>query len=118
MLPTQRALWELQSAPSDPAALNLAFGLLLDGPFDCAAMEWTLQELVRRHEPLRTVYSGPVDRPVMEVVPDTTLTLPCEDVPVTSGRSRFALRRKGTCARMVAIKNVVAGQICSGSGTR
>jgi len=90
MLLTQRALWKLRSTIPDPTVLNLAFGLLLEGPFDRTSMEWALQELVRRHEPLRTVYSGSVDCPVAEVAPDVDMALEYEEVSGTSGHSRFA----------------------------
>jgi hypothetical protein len=91
MLLTQRALCELRFTLPDPSVLNLAFGLLLDGPFDRAAMEWTLQELVRRHEPLRTAYSGTAGSPVAEVAPDAAMALEYEDLSAASGQNHVAL---------------------------
>ncbi|MFC5743635.1 condensation domain-containing protein [Dyella tabacisoli] len=90
MLPTQRALWRLDRTLSDPSVLNLAFGLLLDGPFNVQAMEWTLQELVRRHEPLRTNYSGPAGFPVAEVVSDVRLELEYADLSHLAQETRTA----------------------------
>src|SRR5215510_13393596 len=84
MLPTQRALWKLRCTLRDPTVLNLAFGLLLDGPFDRMAMEWVLRELVRRHQPLRTAYSGPADCPAVEVASDPDIQLEYEDASATA----------------------------------
>jgi hypothetical protein len=97
MLPTQRALWQLQSTLPDRAALNLAFGLLLEGPFDCRAMAFVFQELVKRHEPLRTAYFGQIDRPVEAVVSDVPVTLEYEDLSASAGHRR--VRRLLDCFR-------------------
>src|SRR6266576_1338738 len=88
MLATQRALWKLRFRLPDPSPLHLAFGLLLDGPLDRVAMEWTFQELVRRHEPLRTLYSGSEKCPKCEILPDATVDFQYEDVSELLGRDR------------------------------
>ena len=88
MLPTQRELWRLRSTLPRPAALNLAFGLLLDGPFDPSAMEWALQELVNRHEPLRSAHSGPGNGPATEVLSPVDMRLEYVELSSATGSSR------------------------------
>jgi len=80
MLSAQRALWNLRSTLPDPTVLNLAFGFLLDGPFDRRSMERALRDLVDRHEPLRTAYAGPGQGPTAEVLPHSPFALEYEDL--------------------------------------
>ena len=75
MHPTQRALWQMRSDVEDPAPLNLAFGLLLDGPFEARSLEWALQAMILRHESLRTKFYGPANDPVAEVISNVSLSL-------------------------------------------
>jgi hypothetical protein len=52
----QRQLWELAREKPAPGALNLSYAVAIDGPLDPAALAGAFQDLVRDHEPLRTLY--------------------------------------------------------------
>jgi thioesterase domain-containing protein/acyl carrier protein len=71
----QRRYWLLdQLEPGNPA-LNMPLALRLAGPLDVEALERGLNEIVRRHELLRTSFET-VDGQVMQVIaPAVTLTL-------------------------------------------
>ncbi|ASW55467.1 non-ribosomal peptide synthetase [Plantactinospora sp. KBS50] len=51
----QRRLWALHRVNGPDASYNLPLLLDLDGPLDLAALRAALDDLVARHEPLRTV---------------------------------------------------------------
>lgn len=53
---TQRQLWALAKEKPTPAALNLSYAVAIDGPLDASALAGAFQDLVRDHEPLRTLY--------------------------------------------------------------
>ncbi|WP_346843014.1 amino acid adenylation domain-containing protein, partial [Rhodococcus sp. IC4_135] len=59
----QQRMWFLNRFDTDSAAYNITFALHLTGHLDTAAMETALEDVLARHEVLRTVYpdgaSGP-----------------------------------------------------------
>ncbi|WP_143541231.1 non-ribosomal peptide synthase/polyketide synthase, partial [Rhodococcus sp. D-1] len=59
----QQRMWFLNRFDTDSAAYNITFALHLTGHLDTAAMEMALEDVLARHEVLRTVYpdgaSGP-----------------------------------------------------------
>uniref|UniRef100_UPI00209BE581 non-ribosomal peptide synthetase n=1 Tax=Rhodococcus erythropolis TaxID=1833 RepID=UPI00209BE581 len=59
----QQRMWFLNRFDTDSAAYNITFALHLAGHLDMAAMETALEDVLARHEVLRTVYpdgaSGP-----------------------------------------------------------
>ncbi|MBZ4423327.1 non-ribosomal peptide synthetase, partial [Myxococcus sp. RHSTA-1-4] len=71
----QQRLWFLDRLEPGSAFYNIPAAVRLDGPLDVRALERALQELVRRHEVLRTTFrqeeSGPVQviAPVAELSP-------------------------------------------------
>lgn len=72
----QQRLWFLdQLNPGDPT-YNIPIAVRLRGALDVAALTESLNELVRRHEPLRTTFSAPGDEPVQVVASSLNLTLP------------------------------------------
>jgi hypothetical protein len=75
ILRTQRALWKQQSRTRDLSALQLRYALLLDGPFDADCLERALQDLVARHEPLRTSFHGQPHHLHAEVMDEAAFTL-------------------------------------------
>ncbi|HEX5705834.1 MAG TPA: amino acid adenylation domain-containing protein, partial [Pyrinomonadaceae bacterium] len=73
----QQRLWFLHHLA--PANYNIPGALLLKGPLDVAALERSLNEVVRRHESLRTTFTAG-DEP-SQVIKDTlTLALPVTDL--------------------------------------
>ena len=53
----QRRLWVLQEMHPDSTAYSLPGAILLEGPFDIDAFRGALQDLVDRHEILRTTFA-------------------------------------------------------------
>src|SRR5262249_15366962 len=53
----QRALWFVQRAAPESAPYNVVPALRLRGPLDMPGLQRALQQIVRRHPPLRTTYA-------------------------------------------------------------
>ena len=79
----QQRLWFLdQLEPGNPA-YNLAAAVLLTGPLDRAAFAASLEEVVARHEALRTTFGLADDsdgEPVQRIAPPAPLPLPGIDL--------------------------------------
>lgn len=87
----QRRLWFLNATQVEPAAYNVPDVVRLRGTLDIDALEVALQELVARHEALRSRFSATVrslpladglqvEEPVREVQPPPTVALPLLDL--------------------------------------
>lgn len=69
----QQRLWFLdQLRPGDPA-YNLPFSVRLKGPLNVSAFNSAIEEIVRRHEVLRTTFTMLKGEPVQVVSPSATL---------------------------------------------
>src|SRR6185436_2823555 len=75
----QRRLWFLDRWQPGSPAYNLDVALDLQGGLDVAALAWSLAEVTRRHEVLRTRYPAVGDEPV-QVVDPPALALPIVDL--------------------------------------
>jgi acyl-CoA synthetase (AMP-forming)/AMP-acid ligase II/acyl carrier protein len=72
---SQLRIWLAEQIDPGTSLYNICRALNLQGPLDFGALERALNEIVQRHEILRTVY--PLEgRPVQEVLPELPLTLP------------------------------------------
>jgi NRPS condensation-like uncharacterized protein len=60
----QQRLWFLDQYEPDNILYNLAAAIRLKGAFNVTALEQSLNEILRRHEVLRTTFSMVDDRPV------------------------------------------------------
>ncbi|HEX4959209.1 MAG TPA: amino acid adenylation domain-containing protein, partial [Thermoanaerobaculia bacterium] len=65
----QQRLLLLDRLEPGNAAYNLGLALRLTGPLDEGRLAASLSEVVRRHEPLRTVYAEAAEEPVQVVLP-------------------------------------------------
>lgn len=75
----QQRLWFLeQLEPDGPYKVPAAFRLR--GPLQVAALEQSVNEIISRHEILRTTFAEIEGRPVQIVAPQLTLSIPVEDV--------------------------------------
>src|ERR1051325_12196328 len=76
----QERLWFLaQLAPGNPAYNNV-FAFRFDGRVDVRAIEKALNELIRRHEALRTTFELEGDKPVQIIAPYAWRPLPIIDL--------------------------------------
>ena len=77
---SQRRLWFLDQYEPNSSVYNVPSGLRLRGSVDVAALERSLNEIVHRHEPLRTTFSMIGGEPVQAIAPSLTVALPMEDL--------------------------------------
>src|SRR5262245_55149288 len=76
----QQRLWFLdQFKPGDPA-YNIPVALHLTGAVDASVLERCLNEIVRRHESLRTTFTSDDGRPSQVIYPELTLKLVAADL--------------------------------------
>src|SRR6476469_4033934 len=88
----QQRLWFLnQLAPNNPF-YNVGCALRLTGSLNLTALEETFNQLVRRHETLRTNFALVEGQPVQVVAPDLTLSLPIINLCHLSEREAEAHR--------------------------
>jgi amino acid adenylation domain-containing protein len=77
----QERLWFLEQMRPGEATYAIPAALRMSGPLDVEALRRALEEVVRRHEALRTVFARSGGRPVQVVRPAGSLALPVEEVP-------------------------------------
>src|SRR5438552_10454201 len=76
----QERLWVIdQMDPGNPS-YNIYSALRLCGPINIELMEKAINEVVRRHEVLRTTFTVSGSLPVMVIYPVLNLSLPVEDL--------------------------------------
>jgi amino acid adenylation domain-containing protein len=76
----QERLWFLSQLDAESVVYNIPSALRLTGELDVCALEQSFNELVRRHEILRTTYQLENDRPVQHIQDEWTLCLPIQDL--------------------------------------
>ncbi|WP_169750229.1 non-ribosomal peptide synthetase [Streptosporangium amethystogenes] len=65
--PAQQRLWFIDRLVPDSALYNVPISYTIDGDLDAAALERAVNEIVRRHEPLRTRYDERAGLPAQHV---------------------------------------------------
>jgi len=76
----QQRLWFLDQMEPGLPAYNLPAAVRLKGPLNVAALEQSLNEIVRRHESLRTTFGVIDGRPIQVIAPTLTIALPVVDL--------------------------------------
>lgn len=77
----QQRLWFLTQLQPGSVAYNIPSVISLPGPVDVRALAWSFNEMIRRHETLRTTFvSGEHGEPVQVVAGELALELPVEDL--------------------------------------
>ncbi|HEV3076512.1 MAG TPA: amino acid adenylation domain-containing protein [Thermoanaerobaculia bacterium] len=76
----QQRLWFLAQLEPGSALYNVPIALALDGPLDVAALARSLDEIVRRHEVLRTRFPGVEGQPAQQIDPWSPAALPVVDL--------------------------------------
>ncbi|MGK3987806.1 amino acid adenylation domain-containing protein [Sorangium sp. So ce136] len=97
----QQRLWLLdQLAPGNPA-YNNAVPLALSGPLDVAALVRSIQEIVARHEVLRTAFvADAAGQPVQHILDASALAL---EVPLVAIAGDEAAQRAEVARRLTAL---------------
>ncbi|HEX3250372.1 MAG TPA: condensation domain-containing protein, partial [Pyrinomonadaceae bacterium] len=86
----QQRLWFLEQLDPGTPAYNITMGVRLTGVLNIDALQQSLQEIVRRHEVLRTTFSVVDGQPVQVVAPSVTLDLPLIDLQSVPEDERMA----------------------------
>ena len=76
----QQRLWFLDQLEPGSSAYNISVAISLKGDLKAAALEWSLGEIIRRHEALRTTFVTENDKPIQIITPMTSFVLPVEDL--------------------------------------
>jgi amino acid adenylation domain-containing protein len=76
----QRRLWLTHQLDPDSPVYNESFGFNMHGPLDIHALRQSLNDIVRRHEILRTEFAVKNDQPMQIVQPLLELDLPVFDL--------------------------------------
>ena len=76
----QQRLWFLDQLKPNSSVYNIPRGLRLKGPLNIAALEQSLNEIVRRHEALRTTFAMVDGQPVQIISPFLSLSLAVVDL--------------------------------------
>ncbi len=90
----QRRLWFLDQLRPGQPFYNLFTAIRLTGPLDPATLERSLNEVIRRHEVLRTTFAEVDEQTVQIVAPALTMTLPVQDLPgLSEGEQEARIRQ-------------------------
>ena len=76
----QQRLWFLDQLEPDNAFYTIPVALHLEGPLDVGALERSLQEIVRRHEALRTTFPAAGGQAQQRIAEGLNLPLPVVEV--------------------------------------
>ena len=76
----QQRLWILDRLEPNQSAYNMPAAFRLTGPLDIAALEQSIDEIVKRHETLRTTISVVGDEPVQSIAPSLSINIPIIDL--------------------------------------
>ena len=76
----QQRLWFIDQLAPGNSAYNIPAAIRLRGSLNLAALEQSLNEIVKRHESLRTTFAMVDGRPAQVIAPALTITLPVVDL--------------------------------------
>src|SRR5258706_546916 len=86
----QQRIWFLEQFHPGSPLHNVPVAVRIEGALDVAAFEWALNQVVRRHEILRTSFARRHDAPVQIVAPALTVPLPVRDLRALAPTERDA----------------------------
>ncbi|WP_020479985.1 non-ribosomal peptide synthetase [Mastigocladopsis repens] len=76
----QQRLWFLDQLQPGSASYNLSRAVRLQGTLNVAALEQSFNEIVRRHEVLRTTFTAVDGQPVQVIAPTLSIKMPVVDL--------------------------------------
>jgi amino acid adenylation domain-containing protein len=86
----QRRLWFLDQFEPGSPFYNIPTAIRLFGTLNIGVLERAFNEIVRRHESLRTVFIGKDGEPMQVIYPEVRLALPVVDLRYLHGENREA----------------------------
>ena len=90
----QQRLWFLDQFETHSSVFNLCRAFRISGPLHLRALEASLNEILRRHEALRTKFMLVDGLPLLTVASVEYLTIPLLDLPVRSEGERQSQSRR------------------------
>jgi len=105
----QQRLWFFEQLMPGTAVYNMSFPLRLKIPVNHAALHKSINEIVRRHEALRTTFQTVDGKPLQVVAPALSLELPLIDL-----RSQPEEDRETELARLVAADGLTPFDLTAG----
>ena len=90
----QQRLWFINQLEPESALYNVPAALRLQGELDVAALERSLQEIVRRHEVLRTSFRLERGEPVQVISADWRIALPVNDLSLLAADERMEVAER------------------------
>ncbi|HEX6288826.1 MAG TPA: amino acid adenylation domain-containing protein [Herpetosiphonaceae bacterium] len=84
----QRRLWFLDQLVPQTAFYNLPVAAHLEGPLDVTIFRLSLDEVIRRHEALRTTFTVVENRPVQIISPALSIDVPVIDMQLFPAEQR------------------------------
>ncbi|HEY7295235.1 MAG TPA: condensation domain-containing protein, partial [Dehalococcoidia bacterium] len=106
----QERLWFLERLQAGQAVYNVSTALRLDGALDVDALAQALEEIVRRHEVLRTTFAEEAGRPVPVIAPVGS-PLALEDLTALAASAREAAVRQRVQAAAAAPFDLSTGPL-------
>ena len=76
----QQRLWFIDQLAPGRTVYNIPLSVRLSGELNVMALEQTLNEIIKRHEALRTSFAVVDQQPVQVIAPEVNLTLTVEDL--------------------------------------
>ncbi|HXC72022.1 MAG TPA: amino acid adenylation domain-containing protein [Pyrinomonadaceae bacterium] len=107
----QQRLWFLDQLEPGISAYNIPIAFRLKGTLNHAALEQSFQEILRRHESLRTSFNTSKLQPVQFVAPPATFELPVIDLTDVPFPEREAEARRRATADALAPFNLTTGPL-------
>jgi len=97
----QERLWVIDQMDPGSSAYNVYTAIRLKGPLQAGWMEQSLNEIIKRHEILRTTFATVEGHPAQVIAPELRITLPVIDLREVpeAGREAEALRLATECIR-------------------
>jgi natural product biosynthesis luciferase-like monooxygenase protein/amino acid adenylation domain-containing protein/non-ribosomal peptide synthase protein (TIGR01720 family)/FkbM family methyltransferase len=92
----QQRIWFLEQLEGDTAVYNLPFATRLDGELDVRVLEESLNEIVRRHETLRSIFVMHEGRAAVRIAPALRIGQPLIDLGALAEPRREAELRRLT----------------------
>jgi acyl-CoA synthetase (AMP-forming)/AMP-acid ligase II len=90
----QERLWKLQHALPDIPFFNILYALRITSPCDVAVLERSVNEIVRRHEILRTTFAVIDGRYVQVIAPQLIVALAFDDLLALSRAKKETIAHK------------------------
>ena len=86
----QRGLWLINELHPNSSVYNVFCSVRLTGPLDLAALHRALEQVVARHEALRTTFRAGGDGPRQHIAADVAVPLPMTDLSGVSAEHHAA----------------------------